>query len=431
MKKVISLVLLATMTVSVLAGCGSSSGTTGAKKNVTLTVLTNRTDIVGTDLKKFGDDYKAKTGVTIKWEASADYEGDTKVRLNSKNYGDVLLIPAAVAVSDLSQYFVPLGKTTDAKIQNYNYNDLKATKNSDGSFTTYGLSYGMGTSGVVYNKATLKSAGVDTFPTTLTGLYDAFAKLKAKGVVPVAINFKDKWPLSAYDDLATVESGNGSWYNTIYKETAPFSADKPNGKALEVLYKIVSGGFCEKDLTTTSWESSKTDLGTGKVGMMFLGTWSIPQMQGAATNKDDIAYAPTPTDDTGKFKSVTSADWSLAVSKNSANIQQAKDFLFAFVDSDYGVNNGFLPIQKDRQPTNPVLKSFLATGVTLLYSKPGPVGDEGDKKDKISNKATIDFYGDIYLQNIAIAAKSSRADFDKAVAGLNTKWAKAKTDLNY
>jgi ABC-type glycerol-3-phosphate transport system substrate-binding protein len=381
-------------------------------------------------LKKFGDDYKAKTGVTIKWEGITDYDGDVKVRLNSQNYGDVLLIPNGIANSDLPQFFEPLGKNTDDKLKAYNYTDDKAIKNSDGSFTTYGLSYGMGADGVVYNKAAFKKAGVDKFPTTLTGLYDAAAKLKAAGIVPLATNFKDKWPLQEWDSMAIPISGDGSYYNTIYKETAPFSSDKPNGKALNVLYKFVSSGWVEKDLTTTNWESSKTDLGTGKVGMMFLGTWAIPQMQGVATNKDDIGFAAVPTDDSGKLNAISSPDWRLAVSKASSNKKEAQDFLFAFIDSDYANNNGFIPIKKGAQSSNPVIKEF-TSGVKLLFTAPGPNGDESDKKDKIANKAAIDFYGGLYVQNVAIAAKTSKAAFDKSIQDLNDKWAKAKKDLNY
>lgn len=431
MKKAISLVLLAAMSIGVLGGCGQTSSSTSTKKNVTLTVLTNRTDIVGTTLKKYGDDYKAKTGVTIKWEGITDYDGDVKVRLNSKKYGDVLLIPNGIANSDLPQFFEPLGKSTDSKLKDYNYVNDKAVKNADGSYTTYGLSYGMGANGIVYNKAAFKKAGIDKFPTTLTGLYQASAKLKAAGIVPLATNFKDKWPLAQFDSIAISLSGNGSFYNTLYKETSPFSSDKPNGKALAILYKFVNSGWVEPDLTTTNWEQSKADLGTGKVGMLFSGTWSIPQMQAVATNKDDIGFAAAPLDDSGVLKADASPDWRLGVSKASDNKKEAEAFLFDFVNSNYADTNGFIPINKNKKSTNTTINSFLASGVKLLYVAPGPNGDESDKKDKIANSAAIDFMGGLYTQNVALAAKSGKAAYDKAINELNTKWNNAKKQLNY
>ena len=49
---------------------------------------------------------------------------------------------------------------------------------------------------------------------------------------------------------------------------SPFSAGKPTGDMLEILYKFVSEGWVEQDLATTNWEQSKVDMANGKVGMM-------------------------------------------------------------------------------------------------------------------------------------------------------------------
>ena len=299
------------------------------------------------------------------------------------------------------------------------------------SYTTYGLSYGMGADGAVYSKSAFKKAGIDKFPTTLTGLYAAASKLKAAGIVPLATNFKDKWPLGAWDSMAIPMSGNGSFYNTIYKDTDPYSNNKPNGKALNVLYKFVSNGWVEPDLTTTNWEQSKGDLGAGKVGMMFLGTWAIPQMQAAATDKNDIGFAAIPVNDSGKLNSTSGPDLGLAVSKASKNKKEAKDFLYAFVNSNYANDNGFIPIKKGAQSNDPIIKAFMSQ-TKLLMKDPGPIGDEGDKRDKIANQAGIDLQGGgLYIQKVAIAAKDSKAAFDKAMTELNTNWDKAKKTLKY
>ena len=441
MKKVISLLLTVMLASSLLVGCGNKASDANAKETTTntaevksgatLTVLTNRTDIVDTDLKKFGDDYKAKTGITIKWEAITDYDGDVKVRLNSDNYGDVLLIPNGIANKDLPQFFEPLGKNTDSDLKDYAYTDDKAVKNDDGSYTTYGLTYGLGADGIVYNKATLKKAGIDKFPTTYDEWIADAAKLKEKGIVPLATNFKDKWPMSCWDSMALPFSQDGAFWNKIYQDKTPFAADRPNGKALNVLYKFVSSGFVEKDLTTTNWEQSKADLGQGKVAMMILGTWAVPQMQQFAANKDDIGFAPVPVDNSGKLFAVAGPDWRMGVSKKSKNKKEARDLLFAFINSDFADKQGFIPVKKSAKSSNPVVKDFLASGVTILYTTPGPKGDEGDKKDKIANKAAIDLYGGLYVQNVAIAAKKSKAEFDKAIADLNARWEKSKNELGY
>ena len=37
-----------------------------------------------------------------------DYEGEVKIRMNSDEYGDVLLIPQVVAKADYPKFFAPL-----------------------------------------------------------------------------------------------------------------------------------------------------------------------------------------------------------------------------------------------------------------------------------------------------------------------------------
>src|SRR5689334_8272532 len=84
---------------AVLAACGSSSsGSTSASASGpsgTITVLTQRTDIVDSVFKnQYLPRFKHKyPNVDVKFQALTDYENEVRIRMNTKNYGDVLLIP--------------------------------------------------------------------------------------------------------------------------------------------------------------------------------------------------------------------------------------------------------------------------------------------------------------------------------------------------
>ena len=56
---------------------------------------------------------KVYPNVHVKFEPVVDYEGDVKIRLNSSDYGDVLMIPASVPVADYPRFFAPLGTPAD------------------------------------------------------------------------------------------------------------------------------------------------------------------------------------------------------------------------------------------------------------------------------------------------------------------------------
>ena len=87
-----------------LAGCSSTGGgSTGGTPSGDITVLTNRTDLIK---NKVYAGYvaafnKAYPKVNVKLQGITDYEGEVTTRLSTKNYGDVLGIPASGVCSPL------------------------------------------------------------------------------------------------------------------------------------------------------------------------------------------------------------------------------------------------------------------------------------------------------------------------------------------
>lgn len=442
MKKFLSFALAAALVVAPLSFASSKTSTASAAtlkySGVTLNVLTHWTNLTNSKgtgwLDKFGAKFKKQTGATVKFQAITAYTTDVKTRLSSGNYGDVLDIPTGVAVADLPTFFDKLGNTNDKDIKNYYYNYTDGIKQKNGSYNTYGLSYGLSLVGAVYNKAALKKAGYSKFPTKLSELYTCMAKLKAKGVVPIALNFKDKWPLtSAFDSMPLYSSHDGNWANKVYKTNDLFAANKPYGAALTMLNKIVSSKWCEADLATTNWEQSKVDLGTGKDGMMFLGYWAVPQMQGAAKSAgksaSDIGFAPIPTDNSGKLYTYASPDYLMGISKYTKHYALARQYLMEFIKSDFAAAEGFAPILKGQKSTDKTMNAFLNTGVNEISGVPGATGKESTYMTDIGNDAGIDFWGGNYLQGACTA--SQQGTFAKYVAQLNSKWDASKKKLGH
>ncbi len=97
-------------------GSGSASAPTDPSK-VTgdITVLTHKTDLAGDGtLDRYAVEFnKIYPNVHVKFEAIVAYETDVKVRMNSDNYGDVLMIPAAIPLADYPKFFAPLGTTSE------------------------------------------------------------------------------------------------------------------------------------------------------------------------------------------------------------------------------------------------------------------------------------------------------------------------------
>ena len=128
-KKLLCVALATTMVAGLLAGCNTSSGNStadnssdnsgdttensgnaGGDSEITgeITVLTNRTDILNTDLARYAEEFQAKyPGTTVNFEAMEDYEGDVSTRLSTGDYGDVFFIPNTIPTNELADFCEP------------------------------------------------------------------------------------------------------------------------------------------------------------------------------------------------------------------------------------------------------------------------------------------------------------------------------------
>lgn len=169
-KSVLSVSSVLVLLTGLLAGCGgnnnnsspsassspvasessapaSESGSTDSKPSGSITVLTQRTDIVDTLQKEFTAEFnKSYPDIKVKWEAVQDYENNIKIRMNTEDYGDVLLIPNNVEPKDFPTFFEPLG---DYEADKTKYSQIDAHR-FEGKY--YGIPMAINTLGIVYNK---------------------------------------------------------------------------------------------------------------------------------------------------------------------------------------------------------------------------------------------------------------------------------------
>ncbi|MFI6875645.1 ABC transporter substrate-binding protein [Streptomyces sp. NPDC050400] len=431
-RKPLSAVLLATalLTVAGCGGGGSSSGEAATapkdpeKVSGTITVLTNRTDLVqdGT-MKKYAAEFeKTYPKVTVKFQGVTDYEGEVKIRMNTDNYGDVLLIPSVIAKGDYPKFFAPLGDTKDME-KSYRF-----TGKTDVGGKTYGIANFGTVNGLVYNKAVWKKAGITDWPTTPAEFLDNLKQIKAKtDATPYYTNFKDGWPLSS---PWTNSIGSVSGDADAYADLA--TSDKPWGKGSDLnvldtlLYDIVHDKLSEKDPTTTNWETSKTDLAKGKISSMLLGSWAVNQMRDAATkageNPDDIGFLPVPVQKNGTFSATMLSDYQLAVNTHSENKPAARAWIDWFTEkSGFAAKEG--GVSALTSITFPdVLKPYQDNDVKLVERSEAKTV----QVDAIDNAAEIGLAKQDYRQKlIDIARGAQKGSLQGYFDELNKRWAEA------
>lgn len=414
---------------------GSGGSATGADAEApddpsevrgSITVLTHRTDLVqdGT-MKKYAAEFnRTHPGVTVKFEGLTDYEGEVKIRMNTENYGDVLMIPAVIEKKDYPKFFASLG-TRKERAATYRFTDYSTV---DGK--VYGQSPIGVVPGFVYNKAVWSRAGVTDWPTTPGEFLDALEAIRTRtDAVPYYTNFKDMWPLTQWTNV------NGSVScdtkaTTKLAEGDPWAEDADLRVGDTLLYDIVRGGLAEKDPTTTNWEASKPRLAKGEIATMWLGSWAVAQMRDAAkqagADPADIGFMPFPVQKNGVFCAVTSPDYQQAVNVNSDNKQAARAWIDWFTDrSGYAEANLALSPLKDA-PLPDILAPYQEAGVKLLDLD----DSKGAEVKSIDNSSEVGIFKPDYRQELVDLARGARkGGLDDYLTGLGERWAEARDAL--
>lgn len=419
----------ALLTVAGCGGGGSASGEAAespsdpAKVSGTITVLTNRTDLVqdGT-MKKYAAEFrKTYPKVDVKFQGITDYEGEVKIRMNTENYGDVLLIPGAIAKGDYPKFFAPLGDTRDM-VKRYRF-----TGKTDVEGKTYGIANFGTANGFVYNKAVWKKAGIEEWPATPKEFLDDLKRVKDKTGAAYYTNFKDGWPLSgAWTNNVGSVTCDGKAWDALASADKPWAAGSELNTVDQLLYDIVHDKLAEKDPTTTNWEDSKTQLAKGRISSMMLGSWAVNQMRGAASaagqDPDDIGFMPFPAQKDGKFCATLVSDYQLAVNTHSDHKPAARAWIDWFTEkSGFAAKEGGVSALTSISFPD-VLKPFQDNDVTLIERSEAKT----EQVNAIDDAAEIGLSKPDYRQKlIDIARGAQQGSVEDYFADLDKRWAEA------
>lgn len=391
-----------------------------------ITFIHQRTDINDSVFKEdYAKRFNAKyPNVTVKFEAITDYEGQIKIRMNTTDYGDVLLIPNDIPAEDLPHFFEPLGSMEElSKV--YRYMDERVFEG-----ITYGIPITINVQGILYNKKVFEVAGLTMIPSSTEEYVAAMKQIKEKtDAIPYYTNYAAGWPLSQWENARLNVAGDPNYVNfTMVNEGDPFLPGKPHYILYKLMYDLVNQGLTEKDPTTTDWESSKAMLADGKIASMLLGSWAITQVQELAADPNDIGYMPFPHKVNGKVYSASGGDYKLAINRNSSNKEAARAWIDWFVnESGYSQSQGGIsPLLG--APIPETLQSFEELGVEYISNAPN--FEQEGYVDLIDNESEVGLWQPNFKQRLIEAALGNRKEsFDDIMNDLNSKWNKAREKL--
>lgn len=441
-KRIIVLVQACLMMLSVFTGCGqkaadqnttaaaavSASDTQAqtqeaapAEKKISgeVSFMTYRDDLLNSWYPKVFDEFKAKyPDVTITTSTSKNFASDVKIKMASNDLPDVITLSMAdYNMDQKSQYLMTVEEYAPEMLADWE--GLDSSKNIDGT-ATYGLTYGLNTYGLIYNKKIFTDLGLMA-PKTFDELLAAGQKIKAAGKIGLAGCMKPGWTFSVYTvPLPNIMDENfKADQKQMAQQDAPFTADGPYGKTFEMIKKLADAKIYEDDPASYDWEPMKKDFAAGKTGMYYGWSNMLSQLpgDGSVVSPSDLGFVPFPYDNSGSYKAVYEADWDLCISKTSKNLDAAKALYFFLMNdkySDYIKATGVLSARKSVKVDNAAINEFEAANPTKVFS----TGDDPDFK-AVNDKAKLDIAGD------AIKVALGK-ELNSVLTEMNDAWKKAR-----
>jgi raffinose/stachyose/melibiose transport system substrate-binding protein len=164
----------------------------------------------------------------------------------------------------------------------------------------YGIPYDLHTVGFWYRTDLFQQAGISAPPSTIDELNTDVSKLKAKGITPIAIGSKDKWPDAFWwEYFAIRECSTDTVKNAIDNQKTDDQCFVKAGDDLKAFIntKPFQNGF----LGTPAQQgagSSAGQVANGKAAMELQGDWELPTMIPLAKDKkfaSKLSWFPFPS----------------------------------------------------------------------------------------------------------------------------------------
>lgn len=253
----------------------------------------------------------------------------------------------------------------------------------------YGVPEGAGTQPelLFYNKSIFQKYNLPV-PTTWDKLLSDVKTLKSKGVAPISIGARDKWPELMWLMYLTDRIGGPSVFNNIVAGNAKAWSDPAITKSIQMIQQLIQAGGFENGYSGVSANSNEDQalLYSGKAAMLLQGSWIYPSLKSSAasfTNKD-LGWTLFPSVSGGKGSPedlMGNISSYYSISSSSKNIAGAKQYLKNVPLNKYEIQteikNGVIPPVKGIE--NQLKNVPNADFINYVYKKAekAPVFDTG------------------------------------------------------
>lgn len=198
----------------------------------------------------------------------------------------------------------------------------------------YGIPVQAQSSGLIYNKDCFEKAGISELPRTFDELEEVCEKLKAVGIVPFAVGFKEVWVCNQFvwKMIGPYVGNMNEWKKSMDEGTGSFLTED-SYRGFELINIVLANTF-DKPLSYDAAMMSHK-LGTGEAAMMFLGAFQYDTVM--KSNPDcRLGLAPIPhfEDSSKAVIEYAPQEFIFVSSQNNDNVDACKDVMRWFASKE-------------------------------------------------------------------------------------------------
>lgn len=348
----LSVALAAGSLVAILAACsggnqpGSGSASGDADGSATAWALTGGSQAVFESSFERWNTANPDAQITPEWFANDAYKEKIRTSVGSGNAPTLVFSWAGGTLADYvkNDSVVDISSAVAPLLERV-LPSVAANGQIDGK--TYAVPNNQSQPVVLYyNQDVLDAAGVSV-PTTYDELLDAVAKLKANGVIPIALAGQSKWPELMYIQYLTDRIGGPEVFQAILDGEKDAWSDPAVIEALTKIQELTeAGAFGDSFGSVAADGGADTALvSTGKAAMILQGSWVYSDF---LTNSPEfvssgaLGYANFPsveggTGDAANIVGNPANFWSVSATASEAAQKTATDYLISESYSDEAV----------------------------------------------------------------------------------------------
>jgi len=334
---------------SALAATTALSAATPAYADGEVTISHYFTGDLGRDgLNEIFAQFKDETGITVT-DSPIGHE-DFKTGILVRAAGDSLPDVFSYWAGARTQFVVDSGNLhpIDAMWDANGLGDVVAKSVADGATLYNGgrylVPFGYHYAGMFYNKKVLADAGVTAMPATWEEFLALCETLESKGITPIALGSKNRWPAQFWFDYLVLRTAGPDYRAALMNGTASYTDDQVK-LAMQKWKELVDAGYFAPNANADDWTDAADKVARGDAAMTLMGTWITGYWNGIGLKPgEDYDFFEFPQMADGVPNAAVGPVDGLVIASNAPNMENAEKLL-AFLVSNPEVQAKWAGIQ--------------------------------------------------------------------------------------